>query len=130
MTMDARANTEWDKWDQLLTALGVASQLRLCIDDDGRSAAIIQLTAILRFFQGTAAENLTLPLIVLLHALRDLQDGTAKPARIFEPKRTKHRRRDDLVLRTTKVVAAVIMDQLHEHAKLSRGLHPVPKTPS
>jgi hypothetical protein len=65
------------------------------------------------------AERLTMPLDILLNALRDLQNGTAKPAKIFEPKKTKGRRRDDLALRTMKVVAAVIMDQLCEH--LSRA---------
>jgi hypothetical protein len=117
--MDARAGIE-DKWKQLLRELGIAAQLHVCNnDDDGRRAAIIQLAAFLDFFRGTAAERLTLPLDILLSALRDLQDGTAKPAKIFEPKRTTGRRRDDLALRTTKVVAAVIMDQLCEH--LSRA---------
>jgi hypothetical protein len=37
------------------------------------------------------------------------------------PQKVGHRQRDDIVLRTVKVVAAVIMDQLHEHAKLSRS---------
>jgi len=112
--MDARVGIG-DKWEQLLRDLGIAEQLRVCSNDDAL-AARKQLAAILDFFRGTAAERLSLPLKILLNALRDLQDGAAKPVKMFEPKGTKHRRRDDLDLRTIKVVSAVIMDQLCERS--------------
>jgi len=116
--MDARNGTE-DKGERLVTALGEAAQMYLSSDDDGRGAAIVQLAAILDFFGHTGAGGLMTPLVILLGALRDLQGG-AKLAKILKPQTVKHRPRDDLALRTIKVVAAVVMDQLCEHARLSR----------
>src|SRR5262249_35655281 len=117
-----------DKWKQLLRDLGIGAQLHVCSNDDGRRAAIIQLAAILDFFRGTEAERLNVPLHILLSALRDLQDGTAKPGKIFEqPKRTKGRRPDDLALRTMKVVSAAIMDQLCEHLSRTDAAREVAK---
>jgi hypothetical protein len=127
--MNARADIR-EKWDQLLAALGEAAQLHLVSEDDGRSAAIIQLAAVLDFFRGTAAEHLSLlaPLHILLSALRDLQEGTAKPLKIFEPKRTKGGRPgDDLALRSIKVVTAVIMDQLCENLSREKAAEEVVK---
>jgi len=117
--MDARANIQ-DKWDELLTALGVAAQLHLVSNDEGRSAAILQLSAVLKFLEQTDEGCPTSPLRILLRALRDLEGG-AKPAKMLTPSRSKNRPRHDVVLRTVKIEAAVIMDQLHEHAKLSRS---------
>jgi hypothetical protein len=116
--MDARANT---KWDQLIATLGKAAQLYVGSNDNGRAAAIFQLSAILKFFEADIqTKGLTTPLCVLLSALADLHKG-GKPAKILEPQKLGHRQRDDIVLRTVKVVAAIIMDQLREHAKLSRS---------
>jgi hypothetical protein len=117
--MDARV-VIGDKWEQLLRDLGIAAQLHVCSDDDGRGAAIIQLAAILDFFRGTAAERLSLlaPLHVLLTALVDLHKG-GKPAKILTSQKPGHRQRDNVALQSVKVVAAVIMDQLCEH--LSRA---------
>ena len=113
--MDARAGIE-DKWEQLLWALAVAEQFRLCSDDAGRGAAISQLRAILNFLDGTAA--LTTPLVILSRALQDLESG-AKPA-MLAPKTVKNRPRDDFTWQRVKIVAATIMDQLQEYADLSR----------
>jgi hypothetical protein len=66
--MDARAAIE-DKWEQLLWALAEAEKLRLCSDDDGRTAAILQLHAVLEFLDQTAAHGLTIPLVILSRAL-------------------------------------------------------------
>jgi hypothetical protein len=116
--MDARANTEWD---QLIAMLGNAAQLYAGSNDNGRAAAIFQLSAIVKFFEADIqTKGLTTPLCVLLSALWDLHKG-GKPAKILVPQKLSHRQRDDIVLRTVKVVAAVIMDQLHEHAKLRRS---------
>jgi hypothetical protein len=116
--MDAHADIE-DKWAHLLTALSTAAQLRLLGSDTyERSAAIIQLKAILDFFRGTAAQSLTVPLVVLCNALQDLESGAKPP--MLSPKTVKNRPPDDVVLRTAKVVAAVIMDELFEHGRLSR----------
>jgi hypothetical protein len=113
--MNARAGIE-DKRDQLLWALGVAEQFRLCSDDDGRGAAILQLRAILKFLEGTAA--VTIPLVMLNRALEGLERGT-KPA-MLAPKTVRNRPRDDWVWQRVKIVAATIMDQLQEYADLSR----------
>jgi hypothetical protein len=119
--MDARTDTK--EWEQLITTLGEAEQNRLLSDDDGRSAAIIQLRAILIFLHSTNARagSLTTPLWILLNALCDLRDGAAKPAKILEPTKSKGGRQcDDLALRTVKIGAAVIMDQLQEYAGMKR----------
>jgi hypothetical protein len=81
----------------------------------------MQLEAVLSFLDAKDPKLLTTPLHILLNALRDLdlyQD--AKPARILEPGKVKGRQRDDMALKTVKVVSAVIMDQLHEYAGLTR----------
>jgi hypothetical protein len=107
--MDARANTEWD---QLIAALSKAAQLHICSNDDGRLAAIFQLSAILKFLEAdTQTQVLTTPLHVLLTALVDLHKG-GKSAKILTPQKPGHRQRDDVAMQTVKVVAAVIMDQL------------------
>jgi len=116
--MDARADIG-DEWKQLLTALSIAAQLNLVSNDDGRHAAILQLSAVLNFLEQIDAGCPTSPLRILLAALRDLESG-AKPAKMLAPRTSKNRPRDDVVLRKAKVVAAVIMDQLQEHARLSR----------
>ena len=108
-TIDARANTEWD---QLIAMLSKAAQLHIVSNDDGRLAAIFQLSAILKFFEAdTQAKRLTTPLRILLSALTDLHKG-GKPAKILTSQKPGHRQRDDVALQTVKVVAAVIMDQL------------------
>jgi len=117
-TIDARANTEWD---QLIAMLSKAAQLHIVSNDDGRLAAIFQLSAILKFFEAdTQAKRLTTPLRILLSALTDLHKG-GKPAKILTSQKPGHRQRDDVALRTVKIVAAVIMDQLQEYAGLKRG---------
>jgi hypothetical protein len=68
--MDGRADIE-DKWEQLLWALGEGEKLRLCNDDDGRAAAILQLHAVLELLDQTAAHGLTIPLVILSRALQD-----------------------------------------------------------
>ena len=60
-----------------------------------------------------------IPLRILCAALQDLDSG-AKPAKILTPRKPERRQRDDLTLWTAKVGIAVIMDQLMEHARLSR----------
>jgi hypothetical protein len=115
--MDARANTEWG---QLIAALSKAAQLHIVSNDDGRLAAIFQLSAILKFFEADIqTKGLTTPLCILLSALADLHKG-GKPAKILTSQKPGHRQRDDVALRTVKVVAAVIMDQLQEYAELKR----------
>jgi hypothetical protein len=115
--MDARADIE-DKWEQLLWALGEGEKLRLCSDDDGRTAAILQLHAILEFFGQTAARGLTIPLVILSRALQDLQRDAKPP--MLAPKTVENRPHDDWTWQRVKIVAATIMDQLHEYAEMSR----------
>lgn len=117
-TMQASDDIE-DNWEQLLRELGKAAQHRLVSDKHGRSAAIIQLRAILTFLDQTAASGLIIPLRILCGALQDLDSG-AKPDKILTPRKPERRQRDDLTLRTVKIGIAVIMDQLMEHARLSR----------
>jgi hypothetical protein len=116
--MDARMNTERD---QLVAELSKAAQLHVCSNDDGRVAAIFQLSAILKFLEADIhTKCLTTPLHVLLTALVDVHKG-GKPAKILTPQKPGHRQRDDVALQTIKVVAAVIMDQLC--GKHSSGEH-------
>jgi hypothetical protein len=115
--MNARADIE-DKWEQLLAALGEADKLRLCSNDEGRSAAILQLCAIVDFLDQTTARGLAIPLIMLSRALQDLQCGAKPP--MLAATTVKNRPRDDWTWQRVKIVAATIMDQLHEYAGLSR----------
>ena len=78
-------NADKDEWQQLVTALGEGALQYLNSDDDGRSAAIIQLKAVLQFLHAMDQKILTTPLHNLLNALMDLQ--YAKPAKILEPKK-------------------------------------------
>jgi len=114
MTMDARVGIG-DKWEQLLQDLGIAAQLHVCSNDDGRAAAILQLSAILKFLEADIqTQGLTTPLHILLSALVDLHKG-GKPAKILEPQKFRNRPRDDVTLRSVMVVAAVSMDLLCKH---------------
>jgi hypothetical protein len=108
-----------DNWEQLLRVLGRAAQRQLVSDDNERSAAKIQLRAIVTFLDQTAASGLITPLRILCAALEHLDSG-AKPAKILAPRKPERRQRDDLILWTAKVGIGVIMDQLIEHARLSR----------
>jgi hypothetical protein len=109
-----------DKWKQLLTDLGAARVSHIGSDENAREAAIFQLRKILNFLKETDAEGLILPLLILCSALEDLADG-AMPAKILTPLKSKNRPKDDVVLRSVKLVAAVTMDQLFEYAELSRA---------
>ena len=100
-TMQASDDIE-DNWEQLLRELGKAAQHRLVSDKHGRSAAIIQLRAILTFLDQTAASGLIIPLRILCGALQDLDSG-AKPDKILTPRKPERRQRDDLTLWTVKV---------------------------
>jgi hypothetical protein len=115
--MHVRAAIE-DKWDKLLAALGEADKLRFCSDDGGRSAAILQLCAVLDFLDQTDARGLAIPLVILSRALQDLERGAKPP--MLVPKIVENRPRDDWTWQRVKIVAATIMDQLHEYGGLSR----------
>src|SRR5262249_37314672 len=80
--------------------------------------AILQLHAVLEFLDQTAAHGLTIPLVILNRALQDLQRGAKPP--ILAPKTVENRPLDDWTWQRVKIVAATIMDQLHEYAEMSR----------
>ena len=109
-----------DKWKQLLADLGAARMYHIVSDDNARNAAILQLRTILNFLSQNDARHLILPLLILCSALEDLEGGV-KPAKILTPRKSENRPRDDVTLRSVKLVAAVTMDQLLEYAKLSRA---------
>src|SRR5260370_12392777 len=99
--MDAGANTEWG---QLIAALSKAAQLHIVSNDDGRLAAIFQLSAILKFLEADIqTKGLTTPLCILLRALADLHKG-GNHSKILTSQKPGHRHRHDLALRTVKIL--------------------------